>query len=215
MPEIEKAKYPSYEGIDLNSVKLQPKWIFPLIRAEDFDRFCEGRNIPSESRYQSFYCSGGRPGLALEILGEVSHSLSLKRYIGSCVERTVLIELLKCTHTFNNSEYRDDQQLTFESSEIDQFDLAAKDNTFKLRAQLLVPIGLSILYNAVQSHEFSENDLNECLFRLADEGCIVTETNFGIETVSIANLALYDQLFHIHSSLDHSMTWKEAAAIKM
>ena len=62
-------EYPAYEAINLNSTKLQPHWIHPLVLYDDIGNFLNMKEI-ALSGYtieEVALASGGRPGLILEV----------------------------------------------------------------------------------------------------------------------------------------------------
>lgn len=70
-------QYPNYRGVDLNSTKFQPQWIYPLVELKDFREFMQRfRPDVLEAEYApAFFQSGGYPGLAREH-GQVSDGAS-------------------------------------------------------------------------------------------------------------------------------------------
>lgn len=83
-PERE-SDFPSYgRKVDLNSTKLQPKWIFPIVQVQDFLELLNVRKLNDKAAMR-YLCSGGRPGLAIESpnVDEIPCSLSEKYFLNN------------------------------------------------------------------------------------------------------------------------------------
>jgi hypothetical protein len=70
------SKYPNYQGLDLNSTKYQPYWIYPFLEQDDFTevarRYCNAAGVAyDEDLVADWYlASSGYPGLLREAVSE-------------------------------------------------------------------------------------------------------------------------------------------------
>lgn len=194
-----ESDYPSYSRqIDLNSTKLQPKWIFPIVQASDFRKLLEIRYL-DEDVATRYFCSGGRPGLAFEVpnIDDIPYSLSAKHLpADNSLQATVLNGIFDCMESFNVGcrDYFDDEISVLESD--------------------LTPISESVLWRRIQEKDdtIDARSFEHILYRLADDGMIIFYQSGHIRMLSISCSYVYFQLRQNRTS---SLTWKEAAALKI
>ena len=199
-PEKE-ALYKSYgRKIDLNSTKLQPKWIFPITEAKNFCELLKIRGIEVDDDVaKRFFCSGGRPGLAIEPpnYDDIPYSLGVKTdlYSQNSPRMIVLQSIFDCMDVFKADATIDDDEIT--SLELD-----------------LTLIPDQVLWRRVEekSVEIDAQSFEQILFRLADDGVIIFRQSAHIRQISISCNYVYYQL---RQSRGCSLTWKEYAALKM
>lgn len=104
LPREEENKYPSYvDRIDLNCTKLRPKCIFPIVKAEDFEQLL---NLRDENIALRYFCSGGRPGLALEAtvvnVHDIRYNLTAKHLLNDeSPQGVVLKEIFDSIESMN------------------------------------------------------------------------------------------------------------------
>lgn len=199
-PEKE-AEYKSYgRKVDLNSTKLQPKWIFPITEAKDFCELLEMRGIEVDDDVaKRFFFSGGRPGLAIEPpkYDDIPYYLGAK-YL--CSENSPLVIVLQCIFDCMDSFKTD---ATVDDDEITSLE---RDLTLILDHDLWGRVGEKNVEIDAQSFE-------QILFRLADDGVIIFRHAAHMRQISISCNYVYFQLRQ--SRKISSLTWKEYAALKM
>jgi hypothetical protein len=97
--EATRSTYPSFEGIDLNSTKLRPHWIFPFVNWNDAKNFCQKFLVmdSTEAILEKFILGGGRPGIMLNVERDVPYSLNPDRLLRSQPkESKILVALYEC-----------------------------------------------------------------------------------------------------------------------
>lgn len=182
--------YPSYrKGYDLNSTKLQPRWIYPLDGENDFRALCERYKVGQDENdlVRRYLYSRGRPGLAIVDIGdELPYSVSVKHFGDSnelCGQ--ILREIANGTSTFNNR-----------SKQKDIF-------------SVLVTIPEDIIYQRVGCPD--RKNYMEALYNLCDHGLIkYSRHTDNWHTISLTSVQNYFEL-----EAENTLTWKDAAALKM
>lgn len=199
LPIEDACNYPSYTGIDLNSTKLQPKWIYPLYDANEFRQFVKSRNITEGDIAMRYIFSGGRPGLVIEpvTIDEIPYSLRVKHLLTDTTPHSALLRgLFDCMESYNtDSRYDND----------DDLDKLASD---------IVPVSEHVLLNRMResNNHMGEGDFEKTLYQLVDEGLMIVTYSTHVRMIRVACSYAYLQLQQMRLT---SLTWKEAAALKM
>jgi hypothetical protein len=201
-PEKE-AQYRSYDRkVDLNSTKLQPKWIFPIVKAKNFCKLLEIRGIEVDGHVaKRFFCSGGRPGLAIEPPNyhDIPYSLGAKYLYSENSPRVIVLQsIFDCIDSFKADAADDEDD--------DEITSLERDLT-------LIPD--SVLWRRVleKTDDIDAQSFEQILFRLADDGVIIFRQVAHMRHISISCNYVYYQLRQSRKS--SSLTWKEYAALKM
>lgn len=210
LPVEEEGNYPSYMAkIDLNSTKLQPKWIFPIYKANDFKELLHIRNICAQNIALRYFCSGGRPGLALEEanLNDICYSLTAKHLLNDVSQHAAVLRgLFDCMDSLSVMNTGDDE---------------GQADTITIYESVLTPVQDDILWNRLTERMNNERMDNErmdrkvyeqTLYCLADDGMIIFYQSGQARMITISCSYIYYQL---QGSRGTSLTWKEAAALKM
>lgn len=191
----EERKYPSYsKKIDLNSTKLQPKWIFPMNEPSDFRSLLTLHFIDHCDIVERYIYSGGRPGLALEScnLDDIPYSLTAKYLLHDSSNQSIFLQcLVECMHSYNiNSRFRTE----IEDVNLPSIDILHND---------LVGVPESVLFDCIieKLPLFSRYEFLEMTFDLADEGQIVFEHKGHIKYISLSSYCIYLQWSPCKSTL--------------
>lgn len=142
------------------------------------------------------FVSGGRPGLILHVIDErivenVPFSL-IKTYVDSdCEERKVLTALAAAVEDYHSDTI----------------------SNYTSLSPVLFPIPIQYLQNVFSAKNPGLSIKSELLFDLADDGMIIYEDDNRQSSSSIRFTSTYT-FFNLKSQ-DYSLTWKEAAALKM
>jgi len=201
----EMPDFPSYKGIDLNSTKLQPSWIFPVITAMEFRELVTKRG-EKDQLLERFLCSGGRPGLVDETdVDNIAYSLTSKFHgLGEDLSSRILLSILECSSIIYD-----------DISESEIADTA--DSDFEDLCQRMSPVSEQLLRAKLKELDtkFDEKDFVECVYNLADGGLIIFSMIGSTKYFSLSGGYLYFELDirRLHASSE--LTWKEAAALKM
>jgi len=213
-----REEFPSYSRKDLNSTKLQPKWITVIKSACHFRAFCEANGGLDKIDARYIY-SGGRPGLILENpdINSIPYSITSKgyKYKENSPEFTLLSCLLKCS-----SSYQD----IYSTSKLQNVDDAEKspkvhaDNLDRYE-NLICNVETRVLqqeFNKIDSRIGAiATNFSELLYDLMDDGIIILQSRNLAETVSISGYYLYLEFNAMRfNSLDFKLNWMELAALK-
>ena len=190
--------YPSFKDrIDLNSTKLQPHWLLPLHKPEDFRALLvkKSTDILDEATITNKYLnSGGRPGLvSTETL---PYSLTGKHStLGDTIENRILRAIMKCSSSTNDSTQISDSA------------------SIEVLHSLLGEVSITMLNRQLSEEEYviAPNALLANLYNMADQGLILFRSEFDMRYVSFANIGVYFELIASGTEIN----WKEAAALKM
>lgn len=195
----DEKNFPSYaRKIDLNSAKLQPKWIFPIVSADDFRKLLQIRGISHEDIAKRYICSGGRPGLAIEPpnIDDISYSLGAKHLLSDSSPQAIVLScIFDCTESYN---------VDFGKCE-DDLDRLNND---------LKPICATVVRRRCQEKNITAPTFDQILYRLADDGVVAFYESNHTQVVSISCAYIYLQLQQTRST-QPKLTWKEAAALKI
>ena len=195
--------YPSYTKLDLNSTKLQPRWISVIKSAHDFRCFCKSHNLDrTDLRY---IYSGGRPGLIFEEpdLDNIPYSLTVKRhrYQPQSQEAKLMQCLLNCSTTYRN-----------------EFDNTTEEDGDNLQSfeNLICNVSSTVLHTAFAavSNGGDTSGFTELLYDLTDDGMIIQQSRDLAVTVAMSGVQLYLELNALRVSSSINLTWMEIAALK-
>eukprot|EP01036_Dinobryon_divergens_P031687 gene31687-41132_t len=192
--------YPSYTKLDLNSTKLQPRWISVIKSAHDFRCFCKSHNLDrTDLRY---IYSGGRPGLILEEpdLENIPYSLRY-RYKPQSREAKLMQCLLNCSTSYRS-----------------EFDNTVEEDGDNLQSfeNLICNVSSTVLHTAFAavSDGGDTSDFTELLYDLMDDGMIIQQSRDLAVTVAMSGVQLYLELNALRVSSSINLTWVEIAALK-
>ena len=195
--------YPSYTKLDLNSTKLQPRWISVIKSAHDFRCFCKSHNLDrTDLRY---IYSGGRPGLIFEEpdLDNIPYSLIVKRhrYQPQSREAKLMQCLLNCSTSYRS-----------------EFDNTVEEDGDNLQSfeNLICNVSSTVLYTAFAavSDGGDISGFAELLYDLTDDGMIIQQSRDLAVTVAMSGVQLYLELNALRVSSSIYLTWMEIAALK-
>eukprot|EP01038_Epipyxis_sp_PR26KG_P010339 gene10339-13890_t len=199
IPVEVESTYPSYDKSDLNSTKLQPQWIYPIVDGRQFAEMLTGMGINQDKFTQQFINSAGRPGLAIEVLNEIPYALTVKclSAASDSIESQILTSLYDCTTSYNLDNYPSDGDdgLLYLANELRQ-----------------VPESVLQEHCKIKIEDLTERLFIAAIYNLADEGLIIMRT-FGetkTKTLCISGIYIYWQI----AGKKTKLTWKAAAALK-
>ena len=197
--------YPSYKRLDLNSTKLQPRWITAIKSANDFRCFCKLNNLDRmDLRY---IYSGGRPGLIFEEpnLDKIPYSLTVKRqrYEPFSREAKLMQCLLSCSTSYGSA---------LDTTTIDE-----QGDNLQSFENLICNVSSAVLHDAFAASVGNGEDtggFTELLYDLTDDGMIIQESRDLTVTVAMSGVQLYLELNALRVNSSINLNWMEIAALK-
>lgn len=186
-------QYPSFERKDLNSTKLQPHWIFPIVDWSDAKYFCERFleiNNP-EQILKRFILGGGRPGLMIFNTNDIPYTIDPSSLLqGDTVESKIIHALYDCVEPH------------FRTSKSDEEDFCA----------CLRHVSTDTVYSRLQGidNSITNEQFRSKTFDLADSGAI---TFHGGQYSNLGFSSIYTFLAAQMSR--NKLTWTEVVALKL
>jgi len=115
LPINEKANYPNYTSLDLNSTKFSCRWLYPFLETNDFEKVVENIYARLNKKYNNqnqeilnaamYLKTGGNPRLLTELIAQGicnSYSVSIKHFDGINSNESkynkILEAVYKCTN---------------------------------------------------------------------------------------------------------------------
>lgn len=194
----DRSPYESYMSQNLNSTKLQPHWIVPITKPEDF-RGLLRMKMPSLTEevdiVRHFICSGGRPGMlrmrsdldsSSGLPQSMSNSFSAKDLAtGNDIRTKILSCILQCSITKDrNCEAR---SVSLYQNEDDENWHPLRGKDLERLCSLLALVPVSVIRKSLDA-TIDDKEFGEALYDLADVGHILfNEDNQAIERVAIAD----------------------------
>ena len=207
----EKANYPNYTSLDLNSTKFSCRWLYPFLETTDFEKVVENIYAKLKKKYNNqnqeilnatmYLKTGGNPRLMTELIAQGicnSYSVSIKQVDERNSNESKYNEILEAVYKCTNAMV---DRVMVPSIEETPYTISALSTWTKL-------IEYYIIYD-----ELKDNFLNE-IYNLVDSGHIryINGNKESYQTyIGFGSPLIYLQLA---SRGKFDITLDEAAALK-